>query len=338
MKKITLSALIMITSIISLQAQLYTPTGTILGNSLNSNIGIGTNSPTEKFTIEGYHDNSRFLLHSVGGNDDLRQADLILWASEPQLTWTGVGIGNNVHNNKNNLGKISLLNPARGGSFIRLLDNAMSFNIVSASGTANEVINISPEGNIGIGTTNTIAKLTIRPTSESSNGAFKLLGFTYPYDQSYWSENQIAMMYNGEYKNLLSSIGNSYFNGGNVGIGTTNPTAKLTVAGDINSREVRVTVDAGADFVFDNNYDLPSLNSVEIFIKENKHLPEIASAKEMQENGINLSEMNIKLLQKIEELTLYSIEQSKEIKSLKVEIQAFKSLSERLSKIEKQLK
>ncbi|WDF60807.1 hypothetical protein PQ462_05455 [Flavobacterium sp. KACC 22758] len=99
---------------------------------------------------------------------------------------------------------------------------------------------------------------------------------------------------------------------GNVGIGTPNASSKLTVAGNIASREVKVSVDAGADFVFENNYDLPSLESVDKFIKENKHLPEIASAKEMQKDGINLSEMNIKLLQKIEELTLYVIEMKKE--------------------------
>jgi hypothetical protein len=118
---------------------------------------------------------------------------------------------------------------------------------------------------------------------------------------------------------------------GYVRIGTTNPTAKLTVAGDINSREVRVTVDAGADFVFENNYDLPSLTSIETFIKENKRLPEIASAKEMQENGINLSEMNIKLLKKIEELTLYSIEQNKEIQKQNNKILI---LEEKVKKIE----
>jgi hypothetical protein len=130
---------------------------------------------------------------------------------------------------------------------------------------------------------------------------------------------------------------------GNVGIGTTNPTSKLTVAGNINSREVKVTVDAGADFVFEKDYDLPSLSSLDSFIKENKHLPEIASAKEMQENGINLSEMNIKLLQKMEEMTLYIIEQEKRIniQSSKIEIlekenQTFNSLSERLSKLESQ--
>ncbi|WP_119791338.1 hypothetical protein [Flavobacterium anhuiense] len=58
----------------------------------------------------------------------------------------------------------------------------------------------------------------------------------------------------------------------NVGIGTINPTSKLTVAGNIQSREVKVTVNAGADFVFEKNYNLPSLDSVDKFIKENKHL------------------------------------------------------------------
>lgn len=108
---------------------------------------------------------------------------------------------------------------------------------------------------------------------------------------------------------------------GNVGIGTTNPTSKLTVAGNIHSREVKVTVDAGADFVFEKDYNLPSLNSVDKYIRENKHLPEIASATEMKKDGINLSEMNIKLLQKIEELTLYSIEQNKKIEILEKKVE-----------------
>lgn len=124
---------------------------------------------------------------------------------------------------------------------------------------------------------------------------------------------------------------------GNVGIGTTNPTSKLTVAGNINSREVKVTVDAGADFVFENSYNLPSLSLVEKYIQENKHLPEIASADEMKKDGINLSEMNIKLLQKIEELTLYSIQQNKKIESQNKEIESLKELVLRVTKLENEL-
>ena len=132
----------------------------------------------------------------------------------------------------------------------------------------------------------------------------------------------------------VSGQGNHYIQNGNVGIGTTNPTSKLTVAGNINSREVKVTVDAGADFVFENNYNLPSLDSVDKYIKENKHLPEIASADEMKKDGINLSQMNIKLLQKIEELTLYSIEQNKKINKLEEQNKKLVDLENRLEKIE----
>ncbi|KDN54704.1 tail fiber protein [Flavobacterium seoulense] len=114
---------------------------------------------------------------------------------------------------------------------------------------------------------------------------------------------------------------NAYF-GSNVGIGTTNPTSKLTVAGNINAREVKVTVDAGADFVFEKDYDLPTLESVDKFIKENKHLPEIPSATDMQKDGINLSEMNIKLLQKIEEITLYIIRIQNRLEILEKRIEA----------------
>ena len=104
---------------------------------------------------------------------------------------------------------------------------------------------------------------------------------------------------------------------GDVGIGTTNPDSKLTVAGNIHAQEVKVTVNAGADFVFESDYNLPPLDSINKFIKENKHLPEIPSAEVMKKEGLNLSEMNIKLLQKMEEMTLYMIEQNKQIINLK---------------------
>ncbi|WP_131536584.1 tail fiber protein [Pedobacter nototheniae] len=107
---------------------------------------------------------------------------------------------------------------------------------------------------------------------------------------------------------------------GNVGIGTSNPTDLLTVAGNIGAREVKVTTTAGADFVFEPTYNLPDLSELEKFLKINKHLPEIPTAKEMIENGIKLGELNVKLLQKIEELTLYLIEKDKEVKATKEEI------------------
>lgn len=106
--------------------------------------------------------------------------------------------------------------------------------------------------------------------------------------------------------------------GQNVGIGTTSPDYRLDVVGTIRTQELKVDMQ-GADFVFEDDYNLRPLDEVEAFVKENKHLPEIAPAAEMQANGVNQSEMNQKLLQKVEELTLYIIEMKKEIVQLKNE-------------------
>lgn len=78
------------------------------------------------------------------------------------------------------------------------------------------------------------------------------------------------------------------------------------------------------DYVFDNDYKLMSLSELEQFIKTKKHLPEIPSEKEVKENGINLGEMQGKLLLKIEELTLYIIEQEKQLKELQKQIDELK--------------
>lgn len=102
---------------------------------------------------------------------------------------------------------------------------------------------------------------------------------------------------------------------GNIGIGTPDPQYKLDVLGTIRARELKVDMQ-GADFVFEENYPLRSISEVEDFVKANKHLPEIAPAKEMQANGVNQSEMNQKLLQKIEELTLHIIELNKRLEKV----------------------
>ncbi len=107
---------------------------------------------------------------------------------------------------------------------------------------------------------------------------------------------------------------------GYVGIGTINPTEKLDVNGTIRAKEVRIENTNWPDYVFSKNYQLPSLSEVSRHIEENKHLPGIPSAEEVAKEGVNLSEMNAKLLQKIEEMTLYMIQQQKEINELKQRI------------------
>ena len=102
-------------------------------------------------------------------------------------------------------------------------------------------------------------------------------------------------------------------NGGNVGIGITNPTEKLAVNGNIRSKEVKVESANWPDYVFKKEYALTPLSEVEKYINTNGHLPEIPSALEVQKNGIALGELNNNLVKKIEELTLHLIEQNKSI-------------------------
>ena len=107
-----------------------------------------------------------------------------------------------------------------------------------------------------------------------------------------------------------------------VGIGATIPTGstyKMAVVGGIITEKVRVANNGTtfwADFVFDKNYHLRPLSELESFIKINKHLPEIPSTFEVRKNGIDLAETQALLLLKVEELTLYLIEQNKKIMEL----------------------
>ncbi|MFC5046187.1 hypothetical protein ACFSTE_04540 [Aquimarina hainanensis] len=104
----------------------------------------------------------------------------------------------------------------------------------------------------------------------------------------------------------------------------------VAIFGKLESKEVKVTNTPTADFVFEENYELPSLNFIAKYIKDNKHLPEIASAKEMKRNGVNIGKFQIQLLQKIEELTLYTIQQEKQINKQTHQINELKSLVKQL--------
>ncbi|MEO6731535.1 MAG: hypothetical protein ABIN01_09980 [Ferruginibacter sp.] len=111
---------------------------------------------------------------------------------------------------------------------------------------------------------------------------------------------------------------------GNVGINTDNPTYKLSVNGDIRSKEI--VVETGwADYVFEEKYKLTPLNEVEKYIVENKHLPGIPSALDIQTNGLMVGDTQKKMMEKIEELTLYLIEQTKEIDLLKKKVSAIEN-------------
>lgn len=157
-------------------------------------------------------------------------------------------------------------------------------------------------------------------------GDFKI--FTEKDDFSAIEEGFIIKRGNG------ISISQVIFPNGNIGIGTNNPDLwKLAVNGKIRAKEIKVET-GWSDFVFFEDYELPTLEEVENHIKEKGHLKNIPSAKEVAENGIFLGQMDSKLLQKIEELTLYTIQQQKEIEELKLQNQKLLEFQLRLEKLE----
>lgn len=110
----------------------------------------------------------------------------------------------------------------------------------------------------------------------------------------------------GIYSDDLTIDGN-----GNVGIHTATPKEALSVNGNIRAREVKVEIANWPDYVFDTDYSLTSLKAIASFISINKHLPGIPTDLEVRRNGLELGEMNKLLTKKVEELTLYLIEQDK---------------------------
>ncbi len=105
---------------------------------------------------------------------------------------------------------------------------------------------------------------------------------------------------------------------GHIGIGTDSPTSELTVAGKIHGHEIIVNIETGSgpDYVFADDYLLPSLQEIKHYINENKHLPEMPPATVMEKEGVSLGEMNMLLLKKIEELTLYAIDQQSRLEMM----------------------
>ena len=119
---------------------------------------------------------------------------------------------------------------------------------------------------------------------------------------------------------------------GKVGIGTTAPDQLLTVNGKIHAQEVIIDLDVPvADYVFAKDYKLMPISDVEKYVQENSHLPEIPSAEEVKGKGLSMGEMQNKMLQKVEELTLYIIQQDKKIQ---IQNEMINSMKDKLDRLE----
>jgi hypothetical protein len=178
---------------------------------------------------------------------------------------------------------------------------------------------ITDEGNIGIGTSSPDAKLHINDV-DSIGYAFRVqvAGAT---KLNVWKDGGVAIGTNWTDTQVPD---NGLAVSGNVVIGTSTAATgyKLSVNGKVMCEELRVQ-DSGSwpDYVFANNYDLMSLKDLEKYINEHNHLPGISPASEIEEDGFEVGEMSNKLMEKVEELTLYLIDANKRIEQLEKQLE-----------------
>ncbi len=326
------------------------------GNSFfnGGNVGIGTTVPAERLEVKGN------LYVNSGVNDNK-----IYWNGHNMTMGTRPGAY--THN-------VFHLKPG-GASQGMLFSKFNMYNASSQSeqelkiqlhSNGNSFIN---SGNVGIGTTTPAAGLEVKKDSgikvssatfgSSFGGVIKMAD---GFQNTTWRDDMLFST-SGGFMFKMDEGGNGISNGGsavvgfniynrsdesvfavqestgNVGIGTTDTKGfKLGVNGDIAATKIKVALyNNWPDYVFEDTYVLPTLKEVENHINEKGHLQNVPSAKEVGEKGFFLEEMDSKLLQKIEELTLYTIAQEKQIEKLTKENEAAKLLQEQLQALAKRV-
>jgi len=278
----------------------WTPT---LDLTPNGNVGIGVSSPTAKLEVAGTIKGDYVEIDAQDGTNE--GGELKFNGAGSYLPWYA-----DVYTNR----------------FRLITDGAERFTVNST-------------GNVGIGTSAPSEKLSVSGNimiTDANNDIVKIgeLGggagrFDFGF-QGGASATQNMIFYGGDESNSWKmdnfTVQSSVISlAGNVGIGTSNPgTYALAVNGSIRAKEVIVET-GWSDFVFDGSYKLRSLDEVEKYIKANKHLPDVPSEAEVKANGVSIGDMQSKLLQKIEELTLYVIELKKENQDLQKRVKSLET-------------
>lgn len=271
-------------------------TNTAMTIDYNGNVGIGTTTPTSKLQVEGTLGISgaapRINFAQSGSSSGA------IYSSAKDLNISGATTNEQ-----------STTNP---GNLILQTGSISSFGNTYA-------------GNVGIGTATPVTKLEVKTGNNSwgiihSNGSVKVGAYVGSSGGWIATQSNSPLYFCTSLLNTNSTAQLTLLTNGNFGVGTLNPQYKFSVNGTIQAKEVRVET-GWADYVFEKDYPLPTLESVAAFVEINKHLPGIASAKDIQQNGLAVAAMQTKMMEKIEELTLYLIEQNKQIQQLQNKIE-----------------
>ncbi len=306
-------------------------------------VGIGINDPQHSLHI---HSDNRTPIgdEEDGGSLEIstRTGSLQMTTAATNLQLTNAESGTSANDglqlrlyNTN-----ATLHNKESGSFT-LLNNGLHLRLeqngdLTVGDQQESHMSINTDGKIGIGTVPGNGKFRIKATPEDNY----IAQFLY-IDENTDNRPRLEIKGGNENNHGIIRLSTTYNTGGahlalgthsqpdalyineagNVGIGTTYPDKALTVNGSIKCKEVEITDNVpSSDYVFEEEYDLMSVREVEAFITQHKHLPDVPSADEFKKNGYKAGDMDDMLLKKIEELTLYIIEQEKRIEELEGKI------------------
>lgn len=359
MKKIIVIAGILATQLSF--AQLYTPSGAVSQTSTpaSTNVGIGVNDPHSNLEV-GNQNGGKITISTAGwsGTSAIPKYPTLEFAgylNSPKVRMTATEETGNIYGSKFSI----LLN-----------DNTNATNMA-------ERLSILYNGNVGLGSPQPREKLDVlgNIVAGATDSALGINAFAIRYVKgslnnwgSLRSSSSSYMSFgvkaDGANVGWLSSSGEASLaktaiTVGNEGFSfltassqqvaidspvTLNEIMRININGNtalqgkFEAKEVKVTLTPTADFVFEENYNLPNLEEVAKHIKEKKHLPEIASAKVMEKEGVNVGEFQIKLLQKIEELTLYAIKQERQLKDQEEKIKKLEGENSDLKNVVSEIK
>ena len=284
-------------------------------NTNSGNVGIGTNAPQSKLDVNGE------IRSTLTGISNIR---LVGNGYTSMLRNDGINTYLLLTNNNDINGSFNALRPFWVNNATGNISFADSKVLI-----VHDTGNLTLTGNLGIGTTAPIAGLEIYKGNTNNlalllNSSGAGWGSGIRFRNTYNNSNVEYGIYNGSDKKLHFTHpfnGDAIIiDGDKVGIGEYSPDYKLDVNGTIHAKEIIVDMNGWSDFVFNKDYKLSPLNEVYNYIQNNGHLPNIPSEKDVKDNGVNVVDMQAKLLQKIEELTLYVIEQDNKIKNLESQL------------------
>jgi hypothetical protein len=277
--------------------------------SPNGNVGIGTTNPGFKLTVMGDSYANGQIYSDITSNEG--------------------GTISLINNSKTgtNVNKWSIYNmTGQYGNSLKFWRYSADLTNTGAQFILNDDGTSAFTGRLGIGTDNPQYLLDVR--SDNNDAGLRVSTSDNAVVGAFtWRQDAIAISAGG-YQSpdmAFNTSGNERMRiskYGNIGIGTANPSQKLAVNGTVLAKKVKVSQSAAdwPDYVFDSSYQLPSLDSVSTFIQTNKHLPDIPSAATVEKDGHDLGEVQKLLLKKMEEMTLYMIQQQKEIESLRTKV------------------